>query len=342
MGTVVIQDGAAIPEAVKRQAEEDDRKEQAEIAARKVAEVAKPPEEILPPEAPVPATTLPPVAPAVEPVGVGGDTNQLVQMQRDLALERQRNQTLQGRIDAIGPQSAELVRELREQNQALMKRLDTPTGPVVPPHLAHLNPEEREVYANQELPPEVRMAQGEIEASAARFRAENAALKERLDRMEQGTTTDREDGRAMLVMQEVEKICPGAMAVNKDPVFIQWLNNQDHRSINGASYGDRGYAAMERGDSYAISELINEFLATGQITDPRITAQIKPELTTATPALKQSVKETVLLSEAEAFYNDKALGRCKNPDGSPMTKEQIDSVDKRIDLAMTEGRVVQG
>jgi|GEM_PF-2599725 len=348
MGTVVIQDGAAIPEAIVRQQEADERAQQAEIAARKAALVAKPvdppqPEPTPAAPSPAPAPTVTPT-PSPAPVPAQGDVQtELLQMRRELAVERQRNQSLQGRIDALGPQTAEVVKELRTQNAMLLKRLEQPPAPAVPAYQMYLKPEEREVYApGNELPPEARMARGEIEQATAQIRAENAALLARLDRLEQGTQAERQDHQTMMVMQEVEKMQPGAIDLNSDPVFIDWLKNRDPRSRTGASYEMRGVSALERGDAHAIAELMKEFLGQGLVTDPRIAAQIKPELTTVTPAVKPPVKETVTVLEATMFFQDKALGRCRNADGSPMSQAQVDEVEKRINSAIDEGRVVQG
>jgi len=349
MGKVVVQDGAVIPEAVKRQAEADDKAQEAEIKKRELAKVAQPvTEPELPLETPLPAIPPAPVAPPAPlqgPVAPVDTSVQLTEMQKQLALERQRNQTLQGRIDAIGPKSAEEIRVLRGEIAAMEKRLATPPAPTVAPQLAHLNAEEREVYAGGEIPVEAKMAQGMVEESAGRLRAElqaeNANLRERLDVIEQGTAVDRQDHQTMTVMTEVEKLFPGATALNKDQGFIGWLESSDPRSVTGASYADRGNTAMQRGDSYAIAELMKEYQGQGTVIDPLIARQIRPEATTVTSPVIPVAPVTVKESEASAFFQDKARNRCML-DGVPMTKAQIEETEKIINLAIDEGRIVQG
>ena len=339
----VQQDGAAVPAAVVKQAAEDERAQQAEIAAQKAAAAAKVPEPTAEPAPePTPTPQAPPVVQPQAPVAQPGLEQQVQNLQQQLVLERQRNQTLQGQMKSLGPQTAEIIRDLRAQVDELKQAVQSPPTPSVPPHELYLSAEERAAYQGEELPVETRMARGYADAVLGQVQEMHRSLSADIAALKEGNTQDREAQRRAVLMDEVEKRMPGARDINLSPAFDDWLSYPDHRSITGATYGERGAQAMARGDAAAVQELMQDFLASGLATDPRITAQIKPEATTVTPAVKPPVeKDMVPLSNINAFYNDVALGRAKNPDGSLMSEAQIQETQAKIDLAEREGRIVR-
>lgn len=347
MSKVHVVEGAVIPDRVMRQMEEEEREQQAEIAAQKVRQAARAAEEGLEgepqPEPVAPDQPTPEPTPAVQPAPVVADAEARARaLEAQLQLERQRNQTLQGKINALGPQTAQAVREMREELAALKRERQAPPAPTIAPYLQHLKDEEREVYAGQEAPPEVRMARGEIDAVAAQLRAEFAAQRAELDDIRRGNTEQQHASHASRVMAEVEKQVPHASAINADPAFDAWLDGADPRSITGSSLRDRGETCMSRGDATGVSELMKEFLGTGLVSDPRVMAQIKPGMSSVTPVVKPPQVVRIPESEASQFFQDKVRGKCVNADGSPMSQAKIEEIEKAINLAMDEGRIILG
>ena len=347
MGKVHIQEGAAIPDRVMRQMEKDEKAQQAEIAAQKVREAAQvapddepegePQPEPLPP-APAPAPTP---APTAQPVPSDSEARAKA-LEAQLQLERQRNLTLQGKINALGPQTAQAMKELREELAALKKDRQAQQVPAVPAYLQHLEPEEREVYAGGKLPPELRMARGEIDAATAPLMAELAAQRAEIENMRRGATEQQTSSHVSRVMSEVSKQVPGATEINADPLFDAWLDNADPRSMTGSTLRERGETSLNRGDVTGVVELMKEFLGTGLVTDPRIMGQIKPGVSGVTPVVKPPQVVRIPESEAAQFFQDKNRGRCVNADGSLMTQAQVSEIEKVIDLAMAEGRIILG
>jgi hypothetical protein len=344
MSKVHVVEGAVIPDRVMKQMEEEEREQQAEIAAQKVRQAARAAEEGLEgepqPEPVAPVHPTPEPTTVVQPVVADAEARARA-LEAELNLERQRNQTLQGKINALGPQTAQAVREMREELAALKRERQAPPVPTIAPYLQHLKDAEREVYDGQEAPPEVRMARGELDAATAQLRAEQAELRAEIENMRRGANEQQHASHASRVMAEVEKQVPHASAINADPTFDAWLDGPDPRSITGASLRERGETCMSRGDATGVSELMKEFLGTGLVTDPRVMAQIKPGVSNVTPVVKPPRVETVNLSEALAFLSDKAHGKCVNADGSPMSASQIAETEKVIDLAMDEGRILE-
>lgn len=348
MGKVHIQEGAAIPDRVMRQMEEDEKAQQAEIAAQKVREAAQSvsddePEGEPQPE-PAPEPSQPPAPqpePTAEPVKVDLDARAKA-LEAQLQLERQRNLTLQGKINALGPQTAQAMKELREELAALKKDREAHQKPAIPAYLQHLKPEERDVYADGELPPEVRMARGEIDAATAPLLAELAAQRAEIEKMRQGATEQQTSSHVSLVMSEVAKQVPEANEINADPLFDAWLDGADPRSVIGSSRRERGETCLNRGDATGVAELMKEFLGTGVGSDARIMGQIKPGVSGVTPVVKPPQVVRIPESEAAQFFRDKSREQCVNADGSPMTQAQINDIEKVIDLAMAEGRIILG
>jgi len=345
MGQVVVQDGAVLPKAVIDQAEADDRMQEAEIAAQKVVEAAQA-------AAPAPVTPVPVAAPVAAPAALAPPSASEQALRQQLLMEQQKNQSLLGRIDAVAPQAAAQTAELKAQIARLEAQIvAVPPQPVIPAHLAHLTPEERELHAGQGLPVEARMAQGLAEqqtqkaaqqiAQQTQANAEaNAALSQRVAETEQAAAEERQQQRTHLILQQVEQLGTPAVSLNSDPGFNLWIDRIDPRSTTGATYKERGWQAMDRGDVHAVNELMQEYLGSGLAIDPRVTAQIKPATSSVVaPVIKQPEPETIMEHEATAFLNDKALNRCHHPNGAPMTQTEIDEISAKIDRAMAEGRI---
>ena len=346
MGKVTVIDGATIPQKILDQAAADDATQAAEIKEHGPVIVPVPaegapevPAAVVPP-VPVPIAPPEPVpfaAPAPVPVAPGAPGS-VEFLQHQLATEQQRYRTLQGQMDSQGPQMAAEIKSLRAEIAASRQ----PAAPTVAPAMSLLKPEEREVYGGSELPAEVRMAGGMIDAATGTLNQKSAAMEQRIDEMEQQAIESQRQARIAAVMNSVEPLFPGASRLNHDQQFNAWLNNADPRSGTGSTYSDRGSDAFARGDIYAIADLMHEYQAAGGlVVAPAVAAQIRPAQTMAAGTITPLEPVMVTESEIVRFNEDRVRNRCMK-NGVLMTDDEIANTAQIIDQAIAEGRVTAG
>jgi hypothetical protein len=341
-----------IPEAVRKQVE----REEADLAAAKEAQKKRMEKKVdTPPAEPVvdapadevpvvAAPDVPPADQATEPTDTPVD--ELVELKRKLALAEQRNATLQGMIKAKNNQSDKSALESVQAELAAIKEqiANRPTEPSIPAKYKYLEDEEREVYGKEADSVEVRMARGIaeelVEKRIAAERDARLASEARLAALEKLNAEARGEAGESAVLDAAEAILPGAKEINRDILFIDWLNKKDPYNVRGASYNERGQAAMDRGDAHGVAELMREFLKDTPEADPRIAAQIMPSKIKGTETAPVVKKPKVTQSEAVAFYHDKARGQLRNADGSPMSVEEAARIEGIIDEALRTGDVV--
>jgi len=341
-----------IPEAVRKLVE----KENAEMVSEKEEQKKRlekkneiPPAEAAPDAPPeekpvVPDPVIPPVEPVADPVATPEDDP--IELKRKLALAEQRNATLQGMIKAKGNQSDKSAYESLQAEMATMKEqiANRSTEPSVPDRLRHLEGEEREVYGKEADSVEVRMArgiaEGMVEKAVAAERNARLAQEERLAILERQSTEAQGEAGESAVLDAAETLLPGAKEINRDILFIAWLDKKDPHNVRGASYNDRGQDAMNRGDARGVVELMKDFLKDVPEANPRVAAQVMPSKVKGTETTKVVAKPKVTQSEAAAFYRDKARGMLRNKDGSPMSVEDAVRIEGIIDEALQAGAVV--
>jgi len=337
-----------IPEAVRRQAEMDAEAERAELA--KLEELKSKPtqtaEQVVQSVATPPAEPQPRIPTPQPPQQTSGDVaERLAQLEQDLARERQRSRTLQGMIDAQGPQMAETIRALREEVEQLRNGATKPGSAEdrTPGYLRHLDQDERSMFDDGKLPVESRIAQGMIDERTAKLEAELKQLRQEIATAKTAKAAEPEkDSMSTRIWNAVDAQCPGASIINENPVWIEWLNEVDPNNPIGKTFGEIGEAYFNTGDVSGIVKLVETFkrIHPGQVA--LIERQIRPAVARGNAEVKREELPTVSESEVRAFYKDKALGKLRNAEGAPMTPEEARKIEEIIESAIAAGRITRG
>jgi hypothetical protein len=271
-------------------------------------------------------------------------------LQRQLEYEKQRNDSLQGRVDSQLRPLNQTVRELQQQlnqQRAAPMRVEVPKAPVVDVTvqdlLAELSPADRELMGEKQLailaklvekPTQamVNRVRTELQASFdARFEAQEAKLRQ-VEGQAAGQT-----GREL--WDRVDQLSPGARDRNDvdDPKWVEFLNQKD--PISGRMRKDLGNAAVDAGDVSRLALLHDEFLkSTGQTKAVDQASgqnrELRPDASRAEPGVSSSTLPTLKNSEIEQFYKDLASGKYE-------AKPQLaDKMEALITAAIQDGRVV--
>ena len=271
-----------------------------------------------------------------------------------LDAEAQRRKTLEGRIlaesKAQRAQTELLTQQLAEMRQSLEARRE----PEIPAHLRHLSAEEREAYASEEPPTEVRMMQGVVEAGQQKVAAELAMLKQQLEserqqrlRVEQQAHVDT---RLTAVLKQVEQVHPGAMAMNDDPLFESFLDMADPNATalkqDGTpwTYRDTSFPLIESGNAKALAGLFAEFEQSGfydRAVSPAVAAQVKPSPSAPAPPQRQTAP-VFNIEDIDALEAAVRAGSATHPDGRPYTDEDLLALLDQAIPAALEGNVLRG
>lgn len=306
-----------VPPAVRRQAEQAEALEAEMLKAeageqpaepQSVAQSAEPPGTV--PQAPQPPAAGEPAS--SQPLSI---EEQMAALQRQLDLERQRNATLQGMIQAEGPTQARIIRDLKldlENTQRQLSELhkvvtETPPRPVtpkVPGWQRHLKPEEREALQNQEeaLGVSGRATLGALEDTLDEIRAEQSRSMKELEtakrQHEEQVAVITENERRAKFYGAVEAIMPGAKALDVTPQFREWLKTPEPGS--GKSWMEIGAGAYQIGDVGRVAQIYQAYADQSGITDRRqIEAQVRPETARGARSQAQSQKRRISTREIE-------------------------------------------
>lgn len=268
-------------------------------------------------------------------------------LQRQLEYEKQRNDSLQGRVDSQLRPLNQTVRELQQQlNQVRSNptRVEVPTAPVVDVTvqdlLAELSPEDRELMGEKQLAILARLIEKPTQAMVDKVRSElQASFDERFDtrlRQMEGQVAGQ-TGREL--WDRVDRLSPGARDRNDvdDPQWVEFLNQKD--PISGRMRKDLGNAAVDAGDVARLALLHDEFLkSTGKAKPaeaaPRQNMELRPDGSRAEPGVSSSTQPTIKNSEIEQFYKDLASGKYE---GKPQLADKMEAL---ITSAIQDGRVV--
>jgi hypothetical protein len=274
-------------------------------------------------------------------------TPEVAELQRALAYEKQRNDSLQGRVDSQLRPLNQTVRELQQQlNQvrANPTRVEVPATEVstvtVQDLLAELSPADRELMGEKQLNILARLIEKPTLAMVDKVRNElqasfDAKFDTRLRQME-GQIAGQ-TGREL--WDRVDQMSPGARDRNDvdDPQWVEFLNQKD--PISGRMRKDLGNAAVDAGDVARLALLHDEFLKlTGQPKPERTgdggNRELRPEGSRAEPGVSSSTLPTLKNSEIETFYKDLASGKYE---AKPQLAEKMEAL---ITAAIQDGRVV--
>ena len=285
-------------------------------------------------------------AAGVESVGgKPGGISDMAALERALAFERQRNASLEGRVEAELRPLRSTVRELRQQVQAVQATpVQTPAlaaSVTVQDILAGLTPEERTQVGEPQLAILARLIEKPTASAIERVKAElqqsmDAKYDARLRQVE-----SQASGNAVRdLWDRVDQLSPGIRDRNDsdDPQWVEFLNQRD--PISGRLRKELGNSAVDVGDIGRLALLHDEFLkATGKDKpaeeEPDRSSRLRPEGSRAEPAVSSGEKPSFTEADVNKFYKDLAEGKYA---GQP---ELVEKIESQVTEAIQDGRVVK-
>lgn len=339
---------AAMPPAVRKLARENETAVE-EIQRSKEAPVPDGPK---PPEPETPTETVPETPP--EPVAESPTPTEPAQVPvEDPNSEtwKSRFQTLQGKYDAEVPRlQAEIARihSIMERQASLLDRqgpapstADAPAdGAPAKPGRRFATDEEAAAFG-EEL---VNFSDGLASKAVAPVQADVKQLREQLAAV-----------RRQTFLSEIARLVPNWRQVNVDPAFLAWLREpltraelldwpNDNMPRLGTVRDEALLAAQETGDPNIVALLFNGFLKVTKAPGspgrtplpppPETHLAQAPSQRGQPPAPRQG--KTWKASEIQKFFQDVTR---KVYDAKPAERARI---EKEIDAALREGRVIQG
>jgi len=289
-------------------------------------------------------------AAGAEKVGPGEEA-----LQRQLDYERQRNDSLQGRIDSQLRPLTQQVRELSQRREAGAPAPVKTEVPAVKPVsvtvqdlLGELTPADRELVGEKQLAIMARLIEKPTQAMVDKVRAElqvsfDAELQTRDARLQQveGQAAGQ-TGREM--WGRVDQLSPGARAHNDsdDPQWVEYLNQPD--PVSGRLRKDLGNAAVDAGDVSRLALLHDDFLKlTGQVKkkedklageEDGLNTELRPDGSRAEPPVGSGEKPIIKGAEVTQFYKELSAGKYEK---KPELREKMEAL---ITEAIQDGRVV--
>jgi hypothetical protein len=323
----------AVPEAVRKQAEEADRAMEAMEKENEVRETVV--------ETPAPETVVATPAPHDEPEVTKNDSVSLDEYNRvklELDHASQALRTLQGKYTAEVPRMAEEMRNLKQQFAELSRAPALPAEPQKPAYLRHVKDEEVQDIDKSLLDMQGRMAQGVAEAEVAKIRDETQRFKNDMSAQVAELKKHMTDGKTKLVWAEVEKVHPGAslMDTQGDPKWVAFLNTIDRKTKR--SNMDLGAEALALGNSDGVIALLDEFKVVSGTpsVSPVIQGQVKPRTAGVEQARNSSQKPVYKESQMNALVSEITRGLWKN------RKEEAQAKMDLFEEAVLENRILFG
>jgi len=292
-----------------------------------------------------PETTAGSVDPIAEVVTqqVAGDTVPKAEYDRLNAAHKTLQQKYNAEIpslmhikDSDLPRLTQRLDALETENESLKAKLIAQVQPEKPAHMQFVKDEELADLNPSAVDVSARMARGEAKAEADKVRKDLIPTLEQIQH-------DLAEARASALWSEVEKVHPGAEAMNKsDANWTSFLKGTDE--LSGLSFQTIGERAMGRRDAKSIISLISRYkaAANGSDTtqapqgDERVLSQVKPAAARAAQSTKGSTKPTYTESQWSKFRLDVSKGKYnKNPDLEAKLSNQFCE-------AALEGRIIPG
>jgi hypothetical protein len=266
-------------------------------------------------------------------------------LERELAYERQRNNSLQGRMDAQIRPLTQTVRELRQQVDSVRATPATATVPVaqvtVSDLLAELTPADRELVGEKELAIMARLIEKPTQSALDRMRAElQQSFEAKFDARLRQVESQASGNAVRDLWDRVDQLSPGIRDRNDsdDPQWVEFLNQRD--PISGRLRKELGNSAVDVGDIGRLALLHDEFLkATGKDKpaeeEPDRSSRLRPEGSRAEPAVSSGEKPSFTEADVNKFYKDLADGKYA---GQP---ELVEKIESQVTEAIQDGRVVK-
>lgn len=282
---------------------------------------------------PDPSTPQVPATPATAP------DQELARLRDDLAREKHRNDTLQGRLESQ-------LRPANDQIRALTKKMeDMEKAQRGPASTRYLKPEEGADPSAVDFQARVAkgVAEDAIQEAAELDREAREGQEGRLARLEQAAARNAYDS----LWARVDRISPGARDVNDaDPGWSRFLDGSD--PLSGLSYREIGSAAVRSGDISRLAVLIGEYRTAAGLPapaapgspapSPRVVSQVRPGPGSARPAptVPAGPLRIYKRSQMDQFFTDYTRGRYR---GREVEAERIEA---EFTAAVAEGRLVPG
>jgi hypothetical protein len=321
----------AVPEAVKRQAEEADKaleafanakKEHSDQPAAAEAPVKEDMEETQPGQKEEPEAAT--------------QTDEVMALRQELDLERQRNRTLQGRIDSQLSKANSENKELKATVEAMEAKLEEMSkANAVPGSRRLLSEDEINDLGEDVLGMQERIIKGTLEEEL-----ESGKIKEVVNNLiEQSMKVQREqvsesgtsEVNERLFWQAVERYYPGAEKLNSsDSGWFAFLDMHDPETgLKNRELGNRAFAT---GDFIGLADLMKTYKPEGHVVSQPPKAQVKPERTGSQPIVTEA-KKTWKHSEVQKFFEDVARKRFSG------SREEAEAIERDIMEAAQEGRI---
>ena len=322
-----------VPEAVRKQAEEADKALEAMASANAEQSTAEAAAEDA--EASMELSGQP--AGEDQATQTIAEDNDVMALKSELELERQRNRSLQGRIDSQLAKANSENKELKGQlNDLSAKVQELRRESAAPGSHRHLSEDEVKDMGEEVLGMQERIIKGtleeELEGGTIKEFVENLvakSMKAKADSSDEPTDAPVVD--TDLYWDTVERYYPDARTLNSsDAEWFKFLDEYDSKS--GLKNREVGAEAINSGDVRMLVNLLNAFRPVGHVEGQR-KPSIKPEKTGAAPIVQSAAKPSFTKAEVEQFYDDVARRRFKG------TKEEALAIENQIMEAAQEGRL---
>jgi hypothetical protein len=259
-------------------------------------------------------------------------------LQKELEYERQRNASLQGRVDSQLRPLMQTVREL-QQKAAAAPAAAPENAVTVQDLLAELTPEEREAVGEKQLAILSRLVEKPTQSMVDRVRSE---LQQSFEARIRGMEGQLQAKAGQDFWARVDAISAGVKELNDrdDPQWLAFLDGTD--KVSGLPRRTIGNAAVDIGDVGRVAGLHAEFLKSigkpagaGSATATDRSFELRPEGSRAEPAVRDATqKPTLRRGEVEQFYKDLGNGKY---DSKP---EVVEKMEALITAALQDGRVL--
>jgi len=257
-------------------------------------------------------------------------------LQKELELERQRTSSLKGRIDSQLTNANEENRELKAQMQELKDQMDeVAKASAVPGPKRYLSEEQVADMGEDVLGLQESIIKGtlEEELESGQIKAHIQGLLDQSLAARQATAAPAAPVNEPLFWTAVERYYPGAEQINtSDQDWFAFLNLHDQAS--GVRNRDIGVHAIDVGDVVAMVDLLNAYKPAEAHVGGDRRPPIKPEKTGASAIIQESAPGNWKEAEIEAFYSDLQRGKFKG------TKEEAIAMENDIMAAAQEGRII--
>lgn len=295
---------------VPQQVADKERAAEEAMTTRQVAE-SQPAPAPVEPQTPASASAAPAAAHAEE--------------HADDATYERRYQALRGKYDAEVPRLHKDLRELRSMVMALNQQLED-AKPKVPPHLKHLTEDERGRLDESQVDLNARVARGEVENAVDPVKRDLENVKAQLVEM-----------RNVARWNAIEALVPGSIRINAEAKrngfadFLDQTVDEDGRTLRSVAED-----AFDAADADKVAGIITQFIEKHGAPAPIQTRKPRQVSSPAPSTAGGKQGRIFKLSEINKIFADYTKGVYRG------RLDEFAAIEKEIDKAQAEGRVVNG